>query len=272
LINEGIIEIDTESAKQLGFTSDKFHQESYLWRTGNLITVSFIFAKQKGAFCQLMKVIQEKGFDFEIPTPSPRMREIGKKQNWNFCQKISEDFGEVINVLTNKKEAGMDKALFSTGNTEWETPKEFFDILNGILKFDVDVCATAANTKCERYFTKEIDGLTQDWIGRIWCNPPYGRDIGKWISRARDSYWVNDATVVMLLPSRTDTKWIHKYVFGSAHVVFLEGRLKFTGSKCSAPFPSMLAIWDNNKKRVAELAKNIGGYAVINNDIGGRHE
>jgi len=75
---------------------------------------------------------------------------------------------------------------------------------------------------------------------------------------------VNDATVVMLLPARTDTKWMHDYVFGNAHVIFLEGRLKFEGSKSSAPFPSLLAIWDNDKERVAELAKCLGGFAVIN--------
>jgi len=102
MINEGIINIDTEAAKELGFTSDKFNPASYLWRDGNTIIVSLIIANRKGAFCQLMKTITEKGFDFEIPTPSNRMREIGKKQGWNYCQKFSEDFGEYVEILTNK--------------------------------------------------------------------------------------------------------------------------------------------------------------------------
>jgi len=105
MINE-IIEIDTESAKILGFTSDKFEPASYLWRKDNTIIISLIMSKQKGAFCQLIKTIRDKGFDFEIPTPSKRMREIGKKQGWNFYQRPSE-FGEV-DILTNKNSEDFD--------------------------------------------------------------------------------------------------------------------------------------------------------------------
>ena len=160
----------------------------------------------------------------------------------------------------------MDKALFAHGNTEWETPDEFFDIVNKAFKFDIDVCATAENTKCKRYFSPQDDGLTQEWRGTIWCNPPYGRSVEKWVSRARDSCMVNDATVVMLLPARTDTKWIHEYVFRSAHVIFLRGRLKFGKSSNSAPFPSMLAIFGDGKMvedQVKVLAKYLDGYAEL---------
>jgi hypothetical protein len=102
MINEGIIEIDTDSGKQLGFTSDRFFPQSYLWRTGNTITISFIMAKQKGMFRQLINAILEKGFDFEIPTPSGRMREIADKQRWRFCQRFNEEFGEEVEIITNK--------------------------------------------------------------------------------------------------------------------------------------------------------------------------
>jgi hypothetical protein len=102
MLNEGIIEIDTDSAKQLGFTSDRFFPQSYLWRTGNTITISFIMAKQKGMFRQLINAILENGFDFEIPTPSRRMCEIAKKQGWRFCQRYSEEFGEEVEIITNK--------------------------------------------------------------------------------------------------------------------------------------------------------------------------
>jgi len=163
----------------------------------------------------------------------------------------------------------MDKALFSTGNTEWETPQEFFDTINQIFNFDVDVCATAANAKCRRYFTKEQDGLEQTWLGTVWCNPPYGRDIEKWIDRASNSYYINDATIVMLLPSRTDTKWMHR-LFDSAHIIFLKGRLKFGSSNNSAPFPSMLAIWGTGKtteKNVIELAKRLDAHGFLKGGI-----
>ena len=103
MINEGIINIDTESAIELGFTSDRFDPCSYLWRDGNTIIISLIMAKQKGFFRRLIEAILQKGFDFEIPTPSNRMREIGEKLRWNLCQKPDEVFG-VVEILTNKKE------------------------------------------------------------------------------------------------------------------------------------------------------------------------
>ena len=102
MINEGIINIDTESAKQLGFTSDRFDPHSYLWRTGSTITISFIIAKQKGMFRQLIEAILERGFGFEIPTPSNRMREIGDKQGWSLYHKPDEVFG-MVEVLTSKE-------------------------------------------------------------------------------------------------------------------------------------------------------------------------
>ena len=99
-IPQGIIELNTEAAKHLGFTEDSF--SGYLWRTGNTITISVIIAKKKGEFCKLIKRIRELGFDFEIPTPSNRMIEIGIKQKWNFCQRDSEQFG-AVDILTNKR-------------------------------------------------------------------------------------------------------------------------------------------------------------------------
>ena len=86
-IPEGIIEIDTDPAKERECTTGVFYPESYPWRTGNTITTSLIISKRKGMFCQLIKNILEKGFDFEIPTPSYRMCEIGLKQKWNFYEK-----------------------------------------------------------------------------------------------------------------------------------------------------------------------------------------
>jgi hypothetical protein len=99
-IREGAIRIDTKSAKLLGFTSDKFEAYSYLWRTGKTITISLIAAKRKGAFRGLIETILANGYDFEIPTPSKRMRQIGARQKWIYCQKDSE-FGPV-EILTNR--------------------------------------------------------------------------------------------------------------------------------------------------------------------------
>jgi hypothetical protein len=99
LIPEGVININSPAAKHLYFTSDRFNPHSYLWRTGNTITISFIMSKQKGNFRRLMNRIIEMGFDFEIPTPSGRMVEIAKKQDWVFRKKDCEAFG-CVDIIT----------------------------------------------------------------------------------------------------------------------------------------------------------------------------
>ena len=120
-------------------------------------------------------------------------------------------------------------------------PIEVFDYWNKLYKFNLDVCATADNAKCAKYFTKSQDGLLQDWVGNCWMNPPYGREISKWIKKAYDSSR-KGATVVCLIPSRTDTAWWHDYVM-RGEVKFIRGRLKFSGSTNAAPFPSAVVVF-----------------------------
>lgn len=84
--------------------------------------------------------------------------------------------------------------------------------------------------------------------GRVWCNPPYGRKIGKWVKKAYDEYKQNGTTVVMLLPARTDTRWFHDYIYGVAEIIFIKGRLRFSGAKANAPFPSMVVIYKGKEK------------------------
>lgn len=131
------------------------------------------------------------------------------------------------------------EVMFSSKTDKWETPQWFFDQLNEEFHFETDVCATPENAKCKRYFTPEMDGLKQEWTGVCWCNPPYGRQIGKWVKKASES----DATVVMLIHARTDTAWFHDYIYGKAEIRFVRGRLKFGGSKINAPFPSMVVVF-----------------------------
>lgn len=136
------------------------------------------------------------------------------------------------------------EVMFSSKSEMWETPQDFFDRLDDEFHFDLDVCATPENTKCKRYYTPEMDGLSQLWDGVCWCNPPYGREIGKWVRRA----WLSSATgntVVMLIPARTDTRWFHEYIYGKKRIEirFIKGRLKFGGCKNSAPFPSMVIVF-----------------------------
>lgn len=135
------------------------------------------------------------------------------------------------------------RGLFSSATDMWETPQNFFDELDKEFHFSCDVCATRENAKCAKFYTPEQDGLKQTWGGVCWMNPPYGREIGKWVKKASES----NATVVCLLPARTDTRWFHDYIYGKAEIRFVRGRLKFGGSKNSAPFPSMVVVFRGTK-------------------------
>lgn len=132
-------------------------------------------------------------------------------------------------------------------------PPPVFSGLDGEFHFTLDTAATDQNAKCAAYYTKEQDGLLQPWVGRVWCNPPYGRQIGKWVARARQAAMSGEAEiVVMLLPARTDTRWWHDYIWDErthqprpgVRVRLLRGRIKFIGTKRgSAPFPSAVVIF-----------------------------
>lgn len=141
--------------------------------------------------------------------------------------------------------------MFSSKSDEWETPQDFYNELNKEFHFTLDPAATDENHKCNMYFTENEDGLKQSWQGHtVFCNPPYGRKIWQWVSKARDEWKQGNATVVMLLPARTDTRWFHEWIYGQADIRFIKGRLKFGGSKNSAPFPSMVAVFQKKRKRL----------------------
>ena len=135
--------------------------------------------------------------------------------------------------------------MFSSKTCEWATPQDFFDSLNAEFKFTLDPCADQTNHKCEKYYTIEEDGLAQDWSGEtVFCNPPYGREIHKWVSKCfHEVYAGKCLCAVMLLPARTDTRWFHDYIYRRAEVRFICGRLKFGGQSNPAPFPSMVVIF-----------------------------
>jgi phage N-6-adenine-methyltransferase len=131
---------------------------------------------------------------------------------------------------------------FSSATPEWATPQELFDELAHIFGgFTLDPCATSSNAKCKQFFTLEDDGLSKPWTGKVFMNPPYGREIGKWVRKAWEES-LRGALVVCLLPARVDTRWWHDYA-KKGHVYFLRGRLKFGSSRNSAPFPSALVTF-----------------------------
>jgi site-specific DNA-methyltransferase (adenine-specific) len=140
------------------------------------------------------------------------------------------------------------KGLFTSLRTDWATPRQLFAMLDRHFRFTLDVCASVSNLPREgiEYFDPALtNALTRSWVpltaGAVWCNPPYGRQIGRWIEKAfRES---RRGTVVMLLPARTDTSWWHEYCM-RGEVVFLQGRLCFDENpRKRAPFPSAIVVF-----------------------------
>ena len=133
------------------------------------------------------------------------------------------------------------KIHVSSKSDEWETPKDLFAKLHKQYNFEIDVCATDENHLCNVYWTKDDDALIQDWSGKVcWMNPPYGKNIGKFMKKAYEES-LKGAIVVCLVPSRTDTKWWHDYAMKWS-IEFLRGRLRFI----NRTFPSWRA--DGNFK------------------------
>ena len=133
--------------------------------------------------------------------------------------------------------------MFSSKTDLWSTPQVFFDELNEEFNFTLDPCASHDNAKCGKYYTIEENGLMQDWSNEIvFCNPPYGREIKKWVKKCHEEA-KKGAEKVLLIPARTDTSYFHDFIYNKAEIRFIRGRLKFGDNKNSAPFPSMLVIY-----------------------------
>lgn len=126
---------------------------------------------------------------------------------------------------------------------DWETPPELFAKIDAEFHFTIDAAANYENRKCDWYFDRIADGLRQSW-GRniVWLNPPYDASLAEWVAKAREAS-EEGATVVCLIPARTDTRWWHAHVEGRAEVRFIKGRIRFVGAPYNAPFPSCLVVF-----------------------------
>lgn len=126
---------------------------------------------------------------------------------------------------------------------EWTTPQYLYDELNSEFHFNLDPCSTDENCKCERHYTKEDNGLNHSWGGfRVFCNPPYS-EIATWAEKCYREGTKDNTLVVMLMPSRTDTRYFHDFIYGRAEIRFVKGRIKFSDSSENAPFASMIVIF-----------------------------
>jgi len=141
-----------------------------------------------------------------------------------------------------------DNVHFSSESNKCETPQDFYNKLNKEFNFTLDPCASPETAKCDKFYTKKDNGLSKDWSrDTVFMNPPYGREIKYWIEKAYKES-VKGATVVCLIPARTDTRYWHSYIFKYASEIrFIKGRLKFGDSNNSAPFPSAVIVFNDSK-------------------------
>ena len=125
------------------------------------------------------------------------------------------------------------KVHFSSFRQDWATPKSLYDILNKEFNFNFDPCPV----------NPSFNGLLVDWGGRSFVNPPYSREIGKWIKKGYEEY-LKGKIVVFLIPSRTDTRYFHDFIMKATEIRFIKGRLCFDDCGSPAPFPSCIAIFN----------------------------
>lgn len=145
----------------------------------------------------------------------------------------------------------MNKIVWSADKDEWSTAQDFYDGLNAKYKFTLDPSADATNAKCAKFYTIDDDGLTKDWGGEtVFCNPPYSK-AKEWMQKAFEESKKPNTKIVMLVAARTDTKFFHDYCMKSNEIFFVKGRLKFGGSPNSAPFPSMVVVFDKSNLKLS---------------------
>lgn len=128
---------------------------------------------------------------------------------------------------------------------EWETPQDFFDTLNDEFCFETDVCASSINTKCENFFSIEMDGLAQEWKNVCWMNPPYNKTMPRWVAKAYESAQKGAMVVVLMSCRSGDTKWWHAYVMKSSEIRFVKNRLHFSlnGKSSRANLSSIVVVF-----------------------------
>jgi site-specific DNA-methyltransferase (adenine-specific) len=151
--------------------------------------------------------------------------------------------------------ADFDKNRFDSKTIEWETPLDFFEPLNKEFNFTLDVCATHENKKVDNCFTLDENGLSKSWKSNVcWMNPPYGREMIKWLEKAKYEADYFDVTTVCLIPARTNTSWWHKLCIKSTEIRFVLGRPKFGGAKHGLPFPLAIVIFSKNEGEYCKVA------------------
>lgn len=171
--------------------------------------------------------------------------------------------------------------MSSSESNEWITPKWLFDRYDSIYHYTTDVCTNPNNPLgCPVYFTKETDGLKNfdRWQGNIWCNPPYGNEVDKWVPKCAEYPKTGKGIATLLIASRTETKRFHKYIWDKQKSTwrenvlgdFLDRRIKFRlqdGNEADAPFFASLAVIfyrsAEEKANYMKHVQNREGYVYV---------
>jgi hypothetical protein len=155
------------------------------------------------------------------------------------------------------------KILFSIPKThEWYTPPHIIESVQAVLgTIDLDPCSNAkgyaANVPASKHFTLEDDGLTQEWHGRVFVNPPFGKHLPDWVEKLeREILFGRCQESIILTPARTDTRWFSS--FWNRHICWISGRLKFSGASEAAPFATVLVYHGKNPQVFAEIFSRLG--------------
>lgn len=237
-VGEALLEIrDSRLYRESHKTFEDYCQERWGWTRQH--------ANRHIAAARTVEILEPTG---SIPTDERQARELAPLRDepeqmaeaWQEAQVLAEAKARPVTAADVKEAVSRMDVHYSSKTDEWATPQDLFDLLDDEFGFDLDVCALESSAKCERYFTPETDGLSQEWTGTCWMNPPYGEVIGDWMAKAAASAR-EGATVVCLVPARVDTGWWWDNCL-AGEIRFLRGRLKFGDSASAAPFPSAVVV------------------------------
>jgi hypothetical protein len=188
------------------------------------------------------------------------MREDWQPDNQNV---FTDPKAEQAEAIRENRKVRTNAGLFTSNTPEWYTPGHIIDRVEGMFgHIDLDPCSNSndpdqASVPALNHWTQADNGLVQSWHGRVYMNPPYGDEISAWVERmirAYESEEINCA--IALLPARTDTAWFQPLF--DYPICFIRGRLRFSGSENSAPFPSAIVYLGVDTELFFEFFQEVG--------------
>ena len=213
---------------------------------------------------ELREMLAGKGRDGEF-APWLRSQGIPRTLAYYYISLITNEKCQDFDTSEVEGKPQSDDWWQSTASPEWHTPKHLVELITKCLGgVDLDPCSNSKgsrNVPATHVFTKHDDGLRFNWYGKVYMNPPYGREIGRWVEKLAHEYRKGHTKEAMaLVPARVDTDWFKS--FRDFPVCFIDGRLKFSGSDNSAPFPSAVFYLGSDIPKFARVFGEMGDIWV----------